>query len=81
MTHADRVAASRRRQHLFASAEVGSRAATRVRIDCLVGSTFNGQRGIVARFCGDGDVMVRLDGHDRPLPFARSDLNVIEEIK
>lgn len=70
---------------LFKSAEVGSRAATRVRVASPQGSAFDGRRGVVVRDVpGSTTIMVRLDnppgvrGPESTLPFGRGELAIID---
>jgi hypothetical protein len=58
------------------SASVGSRAATRVRIESPVGSRFDGRVGVVVRTVGD-TVFVRFGRDERPLPFGTCEVKVI----
>ncbi len=56
---------------------VGSRGgATRVRIDAMRGSWFNGETGTIAKLLDEDHVLVRLDRPNCPeLPFAISELH------
>lgn len=69
---------------LFATKEVGSRYASRVRVQTPQGSAFDGRTGIVTRsFPESSTVMVRLDqpagvrGPQVELPFGRGELVTI----
>ena len=59
----------------FATREVGSAQATRVRI--VGDSAFADRHGQVARVDHEGSIEVRLDGTGLVLPFARSELERI----
>lgn len=63
---------------VFTSANVGERAASRVRVAAPQGSRFDGLTGVVVRAVHEsGTVMVRFERDGATLPFALGELEVV----